>query len=570
MNKAYLLFAAGFLSAVAVMAGYQYLTARDGNQYQALADRAYGKPEAVGDIFAFSAMPPEAGASGSGQPGDGMSGGGQPGSGAFGSRQPGNGAPGSEQPEMAEIPIDFSVLEQENPDIYAWIQIPGTEVDYPVLQHAADDGYYLKHTAFHRRSAAGSIYTERANARDFSDYNTVLYGHNMADGSMFGGLKKYLDADYMKAHRDITLYTRDRVLRYRVFAAVTYDNRHLLESFQFDDRLQYQAFMDSLEDRRSLFSYLDASVPVTAEDRIITLSTCNGNDNQRLLVVAVLIPEEQQWSEYQYNPYLWNILIAGIDKSERVSIQELPGYAGQADFIMVLSLDRRKRTGRLLQIPRSLMTDVELYDAAGQYFTTVTAPVATQYAYGSGEKSSSLAMTACVSRILYGIPVDDYLSVNIAGLPALNDEVGGVTLEFSRDYTGIDEAFEEGQRICLDGEQAERFVRYRDTTVTGSSLERMERQRQYLPALFRSIQKYLRREDGSVQKLLERMAPYTVTDMKLSQFESLTEYQVDFEQIQVVPGAVTAGEEYDEFYADEEGFRQLLLHMFYEKEGNQP
>lgn len=78
-----------------------------------------------------------------------------------------------------EIPIDFASLKETNPDIYAWIEIPDTNVNYPIVQSADDDSYYLNHTIDGQEGYPGSIYTEKVNAKDFSDFNTVIYGHDM-------------------------------------------------------------------------------------------------------------------------------------------------------------------------------------------------------------------------------------------------------------------------------------------------------------------------------------------------------------------------------------------------------
>lgn len=193
--------------------------------------------------------------------------------------------------DPVEIPVNFQKLQQENPDIYAWITIPGTDVNYPVLQRY-DASYYLNHTVDGQEGLPGSIYTESLNSKDFTDPNTVIYGHNMRDGSMFGGLKQYMDASYLKEHSQIIIYTPEHKLTYQVFAAVTYDNRHIMQSFDFQDQQSYQRFLDSLREVRNMSSYVDDDIEVTTKDRILTLSTCNGNEQERFLVEAVLINEE--------------------------------------------------------------------------------------------------------------------------------------------------------------------------------------------------------------------------------------------------------------------------------------
>lgn len=196
------------------------------------------------------------------------------------------------QKEPVEIPIDFAALQAKNPDIYAWIQIPETKVDYPVVQSSTDNGYYLNHTIDGVEGYPGSIYTENLNKKDFSDGNTVIYGHNMKNGTMFASLHKYVDPSYMKEHPEILIYTPEHKYTYQVFAAVTYDDRHILSSFDFADSAQFQGFLDSINSVRNMSTYRNPDISVTAEDKIITLSTCNNNDSQRFLVEAVLISEE--------------------------------------------------------------------------------------------------------------------------------------------------------------------------------------------------------------------------------------------------------------------------------------
>ncbi len=194
--------------------------------------------------------------------------------------------------EKVEIPIDFASLKKKNSEVYAWIRIPDTPVDYPILQRVSDDLYYLDHTIDGAEGLPGSIYTQSLNAQDFSDKNTVIYGHNMRDETMFGSLKSYMDESYMKAHSQIFIYTPEHIFTYQVFAAVTYDNRHILNSFDFQSDESYQQYLDSLKEVRNMSSYIDSDVEVTTENKIITLSTCNGNSDQRFLVEAVLVNEE--------------------------------------------------------------------------------------------------------------------------------------------------------------------------------------------------------------------------------------------------------------------------------------
>ncbi len=192
-----------------------------------------------------------------------------------------------------EIPVDFKSLKEDNPDIYAWITIPGTEIDYPVVQSSTDNAYYLNHSVDYEESSAGAIFTENYNSRDFSDFLTVLYGHNMKSGAMFAGLRNYEDNSFFETHRDVTIYTPDAIRKYRVFAAYVEDDRHLLYYYnQGQTPEDRRAFLDDAAARRDLQSIYDADVPVDENSRILTLSTCHRmGDHYRFLVHACLVEE---------------------------------------------------------------------------------------------------------------------------------------------------------------------------------------------------------------------------------------------------------------------------------------
>lgn len=197
-----------------------------------------------------------------------------------------------EESPKEEIPIDFAALKETNPDIYAWIEIPGTNVNYPIVQSAEDDSYYLDHTIDGKEGYPGSIYTEKVNAKDFSDFNTVIYGHDMKDGSMFKDLHKFEDAAFFEEHDKVTIYTETEEKTYRIFAAVVYDDRHLMYSFDNENVDDRKAFLQSLKEVRSMRNQFRSDVAVDENSHIITLSTCiGGQPNKRFLVEAVEIDE---------------------------------------------------------------------------------------------------------------------------------------------------------------------------------------------------------------------------------------------------------------------------------------
>jgi sortase B len=194
---------------------------------------------------------------------------------------------GSGEEEMA---VDFSYLHELNPDIVAWIDIPETGVSYPVLQSGEDkdDDYYLHHNVDGTYGYPASIYMQKANDADFFDSVTVLYGHNMKNGSMFAGLHNYDDKDYFDAHSDIYVYTPTGTKHYRVFAALTFDDRLILDAYnEFQTGGEIQAFYKESVEKANNVNY---GVEVNEDSKILVLSTCEkGQNDVRYLVEAVLV-----------------------------------------------------------------------------------------------------------------------------------------------------------------------------------------------------------------------------------------------------------------------------------------
>lgn len=186
-------------------------------------------------------------------------------------------------------PVDFAGMWETNEDVYAWITIPGTVIDYPILQHATDNTYYLNYNIDGSYGYPGCIYTENLNSKDFTDNNTVIYGHNMKNGTMFAGLHKFEDAAFFEEHTKVYIYTPEKELNYTIFAAYIYDDRHLMYSFDFADSEVYATYLEDIQNMRSMNALIREDITVTAEDKIITLVTCIGNQpSKRLLVQAVL------------------------------------------------------------------------------------------------------------------------------------------------------------------------------------------------------------------------------------------------------------------------------------------
>ena len=185
------------------------------------------------------------------------------------------------------IDVDFDSLHDINPEIYAWIEVPGTNINYAVVQSRTDDLFYNNHGVDKAYFSGGSIYSQRYNSTDFQDSMTVLYGHNRQSQTMFAQLNNFADAEYFAANRDIYIYTPDTVYHYEIFAAYPHSSEHLLLCYDFDDPGQFNDYFASLDGTVNA-NYRRDRFPEFG-DKVLTLSTCyKQNRQQRYLVQGVL------------------------------------------------------------------------------------------------------------------------------------------------------------------------------------------------------------------------------------------------------------------------------------------
>ena len=197
------------------------------------------------------------------------------------------------EPEPPEIPIDFEAIWEINPHVHGWITIPGTPVDYPILQSPPeeDQEFYLSHTIERIPLLAGSIFTQDYNRTDFTDRNTIIYGHDMLDESKFGSLRNYFNDDFRRENETIIIYTPDEILTYQIFGLVVYTDYHLMRKYEFDTDEGLLYFLEAMANSPRVI-YWSEELSVTGSDTIITLSTCTTYWRDRFLVLAVLVAEE--------------------------------------------------------------------------------------------------------------------------------------------------------------------------------------------------------------------------------------------------------------------------------------
>lgn len=197
-----------------------------------------------------------------------------------------------DDPVMTELmERDLGALQEKNPDVVGWIYIPGSKINYPVTQ-GEDNDFYLEHNWRGEKLASGSIFLECQNSNDFTNYNTIVYGHNMVSGSMFGALRNYASQKYWEKHPYIYILTEYGVLRYEVFSSYTTTVGSDTYRLGFRQAQTRQNYLQMAAEQ----SEIDTGIAPEITDLVLTLSTCaSGRDVRR--IVHARLPMIQYFPE---------------------------------------------------------------------------------------------------------------------------------------------------------------------------------------------------------------------------------------------------------------------------------
>lgn len=270
---------------------------------------------------------------------------------------------------------------------------------------------------------------------------------------------------------------------------------------------------------------------------------------------------------YQFNEKVTNVLCIGVDKRnlDENNNSKVKASGGQADVLMLVSIDTSNGKITLFNISRDSMVDVTMYSAGGAYAGTEKQQICLSYSYGDGKESSCENTVNSVQRLFYNIPINTYFSLDLDGISALNDSVGGVDV-VSPETIG---EFVEGESYHLVGQQAESFVRTRDTSKTDSNNMRMQRQKVYIQSFMNTVLQQTKEDLTTPIDLFNASAPYSCTNLNPSKVSYLAQQAVlggmNGIDMVSVPGQVTMGSKYAEFNVSEAEFYQLFLSIYYTK-----
>ncbi len=193
-------------------------------------------------------------------------------------------------PEDREILPELAGLYADNPDLVGILEVVGTDINYPVMQTINDPEYYLRRDFYGDESTAGTLFVDYRCDIVNPTTNTIIYGHNMRSGTMFGGLKRYLKQDYYQSHKTIIFKTLYEEQEYEIvgvgLSAVGYDDDENYKYYDFINAVTGSELQEFLNTIQSLSVY-DETIDISATDKILTLSTCNSyTEDGRMFVVA--------------------------------------------------------------------------------------------------------------------------------------------------------------------------------------------------------------------------------------------------------------------------------------------
>ncbi len=270
---------------------------------------------------------------------------------------------------------------------------------------------------------------------------------------------------------------------------------------------------------------------------------------------------------YVYNDSLETLLILGVD-DDAPSDSGKGRNSGQSDFLLLAVFDPDSESCTLLQLDRNTMCEIPSLDYYGTEISTEYTQLALAHTYGNGLERSCENTAVTVSRLLYGIEIDNYFALTMNAIPILNDLVGGVTVKVEDDFSGIDDSLVKGETVTLTSENVEHYVRSRmRMSDDPTNRARMRRQRTYMTALFSALSAAMRRDSAFALDAYAAVGDSLVTDCSVDALTDYMERLSDYTLSGVVtPEGETVVGEHEEFYPDEADLQRIVIETFYREE----
>lgn len=270
--------------------------------------------------------------------------------------------------------------------------------------------------------------------------------------------------------------------------------------------------------------------------------------------------------KYILNKNIVSVLVMGIDR-DNVNQNLGNGNNGQADVIFVATIDTKTKKACIIPISRETMVDVNLYTGDGKYAGTQKEQLCLAYAYGNTAEESSKNVMTSVKRLLCGINISSYVTIEMDGVSKLTDMVGGVQVTCLEDIVNKKVQFYKGNKITLNGTNAMTYIQSRGEDLEANS-RRMQRQKQFLSALMNKTGNTVLSDFSNLAKYYNTLSPYFSTNVSFAQITYLAQNCLtmnfgDALDYKTIDGTLTQGEEWVEFTANEESVLQAVIDVFY-------
>lgn len=271
---------------------------------------------------------------------------------------------------------------------------------------------------------------------------------------------------------------------------------------------------------------------------------------------------------YRYNNQIKTYLFMGIDRKGPVEEAEDSISGGQSDAMFLLVVDDAREQISVIAINRNTMTPVDVYFADGTYSGRYDFQICLQHAYGDGKRLSCERTVDTVSRLFHNIPISGYLAMNMDGINKMNDALGGVTVEVLEDLENPEAGIylKKGETVTLQGEAAELYLRGRDTEVFNSAGARLQRQQQYLLSLFSTMKTAAQEDQSKAMNAYDAVEDYLVSSVDFASLvDQISGYRFDDSHMYSVEGETRMGEQFEEYYVDEDALYDLIIQVFYQE-----
>ena len=270
--------------------------------------------------------------------------------------------------------------------------------------------------------------------------------------------------------------------------------------------------------------------------------------------------------EYTLKNNVETFLVIGLDKFDGEASADSYNNDKQADFLMLFVFDNEKKQCSAIQINRDTITDVNVLGLNGNKVDTQKKQIALAHTHGNGKDVSCRNTAESVSSLLLGMKINHYVSATMDTVVKLNDLVGGVEVTVNDDFSGIDDTLIKGEKVLLTGEHALNFVRTRQGLEDNTNSTRMLRQQEYINGLYDKFSECVENDDEFIITASLELSDHIISDRSVTQLQTLADKfnAYEFLGLKSIEGESVKGEQFMEFYPDEEFVQKMVIELFYE------